>query len=163
MVNILHIVNADSIDTIIEAVILPLHIASGSPARWSVSRHPIVSGLPRLTTAPAPGAAPHWSLTPRCAASHWSISRGGVRQWPGDLEHKHWPAHRSIGDSLHYYPDPLPFVLWTLPSIQPVSLSPLFEFDYMRCYLHLHRHTINFKQSLGQIGERNQKQVGDRN
>ena len=118
----LQIINTDLIDTIIVAVIsspshftIALHLEAQLRGQCPVFRHPIVSGLARLTTAPAPGAAPHWSLTPRCAASHWSISRGGVRQWPGDVEHKHPPAHRSIGDSLHYYPDTLPFVLWTLP------------------------------------------------
>ena len=112
-----------------------------------------MSGLARLTTAPAPGAAPHWSLTPRCAASHWSISRGGVRQWPGDVEHKHPPAHRRRGIlyiiililcHLSYG-----LCLCPLKSIKPVSSSSLFEFDSMTYYLHQHRHNLNFKQSLG--------------
>ena len=122
----LHIVNADSnIVTIILVSVIyspshfttALHLEAQLCGRCSVQSPGILlCPADQGDHCPAPGAAPHWSLTPRCAASHWSISRGGVRQWPGDVEHKHWPALQSIGDSLH----PLPFVLWTLPSIQPV-------------------------------------------
>ena len=157
MANNLHIVNADSIDTIIVAVIsspshftIALHLEAqlrgecpgillcrGCPG-WPLPRLPGRPLIGHLLPAVPPPIGQLAGAESGSGQEMWSTN---TRQLTGVLGILYIIililCHLSYGLCLC----PL------IKSIKPVSSSSLFEFDSMTCYLHLHRHTTKLRGS----------------